>query len=807
MSSPRTVEVSVTGMHCANCAQTIDKKLRSTAGVSDAVVNFANQSARVTFDPSSISPDIIERQIMRAGYGVALTAVTLTIAGMQSDIGARKIRTAIERVPGVFSVIVNLVNEEALVRINPQLVTGEDLKAAIITAGFRVESLITNQDGGRSVEEQFHWEQHMRMVRIVIAFAVSLPLMMRMMISPHQLSPYVVLIISMPVFLFVSMPIFRAAFIALRSRNLTMDVMYTLGISTAFGASVLSTFGILGSHEFMLYDTAIMLAGFLTLGRFLEARARGKTGDSINKLIGLQAKTATIDDNGTLSTIPIEEVAPGQIIVVKPGDKIPVDGEVTEGSGTVDEAMITGEPIPAVKRPGSRVVGGTINRSSVLRFKAQRVGRETMLANIIRMVREAQGSRPPLQRIADAAVILFIPAVLAVALLTFFSWYFFAGSSLQFALTTTIAVLVIACPCALGLASPTAVTVGIGRGAELGILIKNGGVLEKSKSINTVVFDKTGTLTNGKLTVAAVKTVRGRDNELLRRAAALEVNSRHPIGEAIVQEAQKRKCKIPPCSSFVSIDGKGVAGQIDGRRVALGNRTLMDDEKIDVASVAAQAETFEQQGMTAVFLAEAGTITGCIGMADTLKTTALQAVVVLTAMGIKCVMLSGDNLRSVEAIGRQLGIAEFRAEVLPQDKAMEVKKLQQAGNKVAFVGDGINDAPALAQADVGIALGSGTDIAMESGEIILVKGDPIDVATALQLGRIVNARIRGNLFWAFAYNTALIPLAAGVLYPVWHIIFQPELAGLAMALSSVTVVSRSLMIRRFVPVNKWIAGT
>ena len=469
--------------------------------------------------------------------------------------------------------------------------------------------------------------------------------------------------------------------------------------------------------------------------------------------------------------------------------------------------MVTGEPLPVVKKPGAAVVGGTINRHGVLRFTAERVGSETMLSSIIRMVREAQGSKPPLQRLADTAVAWFIPVVLTVAIATFGVWYFILGATLPFALSTMIAVLVIACPCALGLASPTAVTVGIGRAAELGILVRNGETLEKIARVSTVVFDKTGTLTEGKLRMAGVRPVGTTGERLLAQIAAVEANSRHPVAEAIVDEIRFRGIGSAACTSFVSVDGKGVYGIVGGRRVVAGNRAMMADEQVDTAVVTAFAADFEQRAMTVVFCAIDGRIAGCIGLADTIKPDARRAVEMFDTMGIATVLLSGDSERSVAAVARQLGIASVRAGVLPQDKAAEVRCLQESGKKVAFVGDGINDAPALAQADVGIAIGSGTDVAMESAEIVLVKSLPIDAVTALRLGKAVYRRILENLFWAFAYNSALIPLAAGVLYPLWRIVFKPELAGLAMAMSSVTVVTRSLLLKRFSPQNNPTAAT
>ncbi len=801
MSTQRTVELPVTGMHCAQCALTIGKKLHTRSGITDALVNFSNQTARVTFDSETITTTQLEQCIADAGFGVAAAMAVFQVETMASESDARKIVSAAENCDGVISVQPDLAGGVVTVRYNPAVAASRSIGKTLSGSGYVVRILSDDSEGEGSPEKALRKEQRLRIIRCSAAFAFSLPLMASMLagiaLLPHHLIPF----IALPVFVFVALPIYRAAFAALLTRSLTMDVMYALGISTAVVASLLDTLGVTGAHHFMLYDTAVMLAGFLTLGRFLEARARGRTGDSIRKLIGLQVATATIDDQGTLRTVPVEQVVVGATVIVRPGDKIPVDGLVIDGESSVDESMITGEPLPVVKKAGATVVGGTLNRSGVLRFTAQRVGSETMLASIIRMVREAQGSKPPLQRLADTAVAWFIPVVLAIALITFVVWYVVLGAALPFALSVMIAVLVVACPCALGLASPTAVTVGIGRAAELGILVRNGEVLEKASRITTVVFDKTGTLTEGKLTIAGVRPVGTTGERLLGQIAAVEANSRHPIAEAIVAETAVRGIAPAPCSAFTSIDGKGVRGTVDGKLVAAGNRAMMADEGVDIAVVSAFADDFEKRAMTVVFCAVDGKMLGCIGMADVVKADAHRAIEVFGNMGIATVLLSGDSSRSVSAVAEQLGIASIRAEVLPQDKAEEVKRLQLAGEKVAFVGDGINDAPALAQADVGIAIGSGTDVAMESAEIVLVKSSPVDGATALQLGQAVYRKIRGNLFWAFAYNSALIPLAAGLLYPLWHIVFKPELAGLAMAMSSVTVVTRSLLLRRFTPQN------
>jgi Cu+-exporting ATPase len=590
---------------------------------------------------------------------------------------------------------------------------------------------------------------------------------------------------------------------ALRNRSLNMDVMYAMGTGVAFIASVLGTFGIILTHEFMFYDTAIMLASFLMLGRYLEARAKGRTSEAIRKLAGLRAKTATIIREGREEEIPVEDVVVGDIVVVKPGSKVPVDGDVVGGASYVDESMITGEPVPPLKSPGSRVVGGTINTNSVLSVKASRVGRETVLAQIIQLVEDAQGSKPPVQRIADIAVTYFIPAVIAIAAISFIVWFFVLNSTLLFALTALISVLVVACPCALGLATPTAVTVGVGRGAELGILIKNGEALEIAEKVTTVVFDKTGTLTKGKPEVTDIIPFGISESTLLGLTAGIEMNSQHPLAQAVVRKAKNSGISIPMADNFDTFGGKGVVAKVLAENVLAGNRLLMQEKGITVSDdIEAQIAAFEQDGKTAILVAAGTQLAGIIAIADTLKETSEESVRQLKKMGIQVVMITGDNKRTADAISRQIGIDRVIAEVLPQDKAAEVKALQEKGEIVAFVGDGINDAPALARADVGIAIGSGTDIAIESGDVVLIKDDLLDAVAAIQLSKKVMGRIKGNIFWAFAYNTALIPVGAGVLYPFFGFTFKPELAALAMALSSVTVVSLSLLLKKYIPEAK-----
>jgi Cu+-exporting ATPase len=611
---------------------------------------------------------------------------------------------------------------------------------------------------------------------------------------------YFMLIVSTPPFIYVSYPIFGAGFRALKNKNLNMDVMYSMGIGVAYVSSLFGTFEIVLTQEFLFYETALMLAAFLMLGRYLEARAKGKTSEAIKKLMGLRAKTALVLRDGKEIEIPIDDVVIDDVVMVKPGEKVPVDGEVLEGESFVDESMITGEPVPNLKKSGDGVVGGTINKNSVIKFKATKVGKDTVLAQIIKLVEDAQGSKPPVQRLADTAVKYFIPVVLAIAIASFLVWFVILGNTLLFALTALISVLVIACPCALGLATPTAVTVGVGRGAELNILIRTGEALETAEKLTTMMFDKTGTLTRGRPEVTDVVPFKGGYDELLGLAASVERNSQHPIAEAIVDRAEEVGIRLTESEGFDTFGGKGVGAKVEGQDVLIGTRALMRERNISYSKeIENRLLGLENEAKTAVLVASSGEVIGIVAVADALKETTKGAIENLKEMGLEVVMVTGDNRRTAEAIAKKVGIDRVLAEVLPQDKAKEVKKLQEKGEVVGFVGDGINDAPALAQADVGIAIGSGTDVAIESGEIVLMKDDLNDAVAGVQLSRKVMTRIKQNLFWAFAYNTALIPVAAGILYPFFGITFRPELAGLAMALSSVTVISLSLMLKRYVP--------
>ena len=804
----RKAELKVTGMHCASCALNVERALAAREGVHDARVNLATGTASVDYDPAKTTIADIEQAVADAGYGVLKSTATVRIGGMVCASCASVVEASLTGLDGVYDARVNLAAENAYIVYNPELVTIADIRAAIEDAGYTYLGL--EEEIPADIEEKMREEDlREKFRRFTVGFAVSVPLFVIMLLGiPGMLAlpvsfNLILLIITLPVFVYVSAPIFKAAAAALRHRALTMDVMYAMGIGVAYGASILGTFEVLLTPEFAFYDTAVMLASFLTLGRYLEARAKGKTSDAIRSLVGLRPKTATVIRDGREVEVPVEAVVPGDIIIVRPGEKVPVDGVVVGGESSVDESMITGEPIPVEKREGDAVVGGTLNVNGVLRIRAERVGKEMVLAQIIRLVREAQGSKPSVERIADVAVSYFIPAVLAVATAAFLVWYLVLDASLLFSLTVLISVLVVACPCALGLATPTAVTVGIGRGAELGLLIRNGEALEISEKLTTVVFDKTGTLTRGKPDVTDIVPLGVAEERLLSIAAAVESNSQHPLAAAIVRRAESAGLDLPPSERFTTFGGLGVSALVEGAEVLIGNPPFLTEHGVTLPpEVAERIAALQDEGKTVVLVAVGGTLAGVIGIADTLKPTAKSAVSELKRMGLAVMMLTGDNERTAAAIAREVGIENVRAGLMPQEKVEEVRALQQRGEVVAFVGDGINDAPALAQADVGIAIGSGTDVAIESGDIVLIRDDLTDVVAAIQVSRKVISRIRQNLFWAFAYNAALIPIAAGLLYPFFGITFRPELAALAMALSSVTVVSLSLMLKTYIPPAK-----
>ncbi len=805
-NNKKKVEIIISGMTCATCATTIKKSLLNQEGVTGAEVNLGTETATVEYESTKANLTDIEKAITDAGYGVLKEKVTLKIGGMTCAVCVKTIETALKKLDGIFDATVDLGAERAYVTYNPRITTITEMKSAIEDTGYQYLGIEGEEaeDLEKVVRER---DLRDKRYRFTIGFAVAIPLMILMYAPvsfPFSMA-YFMLVVSTPTFVYVSLPIFQAAYRSLKNKNLNMDVMYSMGIGVAFVASLLGTFELILTKDFLFYETALTLASFLTIGRYLEARAKGKTSESIKKLMGLQPKTATVRRANREMEIHIADVQIGDKIIVKPGERIPVDGEVVEGESYVDESVITGESLPTLKHKGDNVVGGTINKNSVITFSATKIGRDTVLSQIIKLVEEAQGSKLPVQRIADKAVSYFVPTVLAIALLAFTVWYIVIDNTLLFALTSLISVLVIACPCALGLATSTAVTVGVGRGAEFGVLIKSGEALEISEKLTSIVFDKTGTLTKGELEVTDIIGLEIDELALLKLVASVEKNSQHPLAEAIVRRAQEKGIETVDVKGFDTFGGKGIMANVEGKRLLIGNRTLFEERNISYPKgVEEKILRLEKDGKTAIFIARDDKMIGIIAIADTLKETTKEAIKALKDMGLKVIMITGDNARTAHTIADQIGIDKVLAEVLPQDKAKEVKRLQSEGEVVAFVGDGINDAPALAQADVGIAIGSGTDVAIESGGIVLIKDDLMDSVAAVQLSKKVMSRIKQNLFWAFAYNTALIPMAAGILYPLFGITFKPELAGLAMAMSSVTVVTLSLMLKKYTPPAKRI---
>ena len=800
----KRVELNISGMTCASCAATVKKSLLRMSGVAGARVNLANQRAVVEYASVKLGLADLEKAVTDAGYGVLNEKITLKIGGMTCTSCAKTVRNALEKLDGISGVNVNVGVESVYVTYKRQMTTVADMRQAIEGAGYQYLG-IEGEETEDSEEAARQKDLRRKRSRVIVGLVVGIALMILMYVPVNLPFPmaYLMLVVSSPVFIYISYPIFGAAWRSLKNRNLNMDVMYSMGIGVAYVSSLLGTFEIILSSDFMFYETAVLLATFLTMGRYLEAKAKTRASEAIKKLIGLQPKTAAVIRDDTEVEIFVEDVQISDVVVVRPGEKIPVDGEVVEGAGYVDESMITGEPVPALKEKGDSVVGGTLNENSVIKFRATKIGKDTVLSQIIELVRVAQGSRPAIQRIADTAVSYFIPAVLAVAIFSFVLWYIILGNTLLFALTCMISVLVVACPCALGLATPTAVTVGVGRGAELGVLIKDGQTLEVSEKLTMVIFDKTGTLTMGKPEVTDVIGIGIDERSLLGLAASVESNSHHPLAKAVVRRAQEQGIEAEQSSGFDTFGGKGVTAIVDEVEVLVGNSVFLEERGVLFPEdVLDNVLRLENEGKTVILISRDLEVGGVIAIADTLKETTKSAVQELKDMNLDVLMITGDNAKTAEKIAEQVGIENVLAQVLPQDKAKQVKKLQEEGQVVAFVGDGINDAPALAQADVGIALGGGTDVAIESGRVVLMKDDLIDAVAAVQLSKKVMSRIKQNIFWAFAYNTALIPVAAGILHPFFGITFKPELAGLAMAMSSVMIVTLSLTLRSYVPAVK-----
>ena len=808
---PKKLDIPIEGMDCASCAIDLENSFNKLEGLNEAVVDFNSNKAHLEYNPSQINIDDITKTVESLGFNILKSEATLKIKGMHCASCVLMVDKYLSNLPGVFSVHVDLTSEKALVFYDSKQVSIKEMAKAIEEAGFEylgLESEISSADE----EELFQKDLNSKRNRIVVGLIFSGILMYVMFMHVHvsfltmgQLS----LLIAIIPFMYVSYPIISTGFNSLIHKNLNMDVMYSMGILVAFVSSILGTFNIVLDSSFMFYETALMLPSFLMIGRYLEARAKKKTSSSIKQLIGLQPKTAILlkydedSDSYIEEEISIENISIGDILLVKPGDKIPVDGIVIDGETYIDESMINGEPLPSFKSAGMDVYAGTINQDGILKIKSTKIGKDTLLSQIIDLVEKAQSSKPPVQKIADKVVQYFIPTILTIAVVVFCVWYFIFNSTLLFALTTLISILVVACPCALGLATPTAVTVGVGRAAEYGILIKNGETLETSENVDVAVFDKTGTITEGKPEISDIillnNDILTNEDDLVRYVASVESNSNHPIAKTIVNYANYKGINLISVSNFENITGKGLKGIIGDFDILVGNKKLLNDENINISKE--NLDKFDELvslSKTTVFLVINSQIVGIISLMDKIKDSSKHTMNALSEMGIKSCMITGDNEKSAKNVAEAVGIDKVMANLLPNEKLDEVINIQK-DNNVLFCGDGINDAPAISQADIGIALGSGTDIAMESGDIVLMGDDLENVVAAIQFSKKVMTRIKENIFWAFAYNCILIPVAGGVLYPFWGIMFRPELAGLAMALSSVTVISLSLMLKTYVP--------
>jgi len=814
----KKVELPITGMSCASCVAKIEKGLSKMSGIVDAKVNFATEKATITFDPAGAHIGDFVSTIKDLGYEAGLDKVTLPIQGMSCASCVKKVENALNGLEGVVRANVNFATERATVQYIPGAVSIEDFRRAVKKAGYVVlqvetggkEDVADREKAAREAEYKKLQKKFITGVILVIPIFVLAYWKMLGLSYLYNLSRefnfYLQLLFQTPVQFWVGRQFYSGAWKTLKHRSADMNTLIAVGTSAAYLYSVLATFfpdlfAAEGLMAEVYFDTAGAIIVLILLGRLLEARAKGQTSEAIKKLIGLQAKTARVLRDGQELDIPVEEVAVGDLVMVRPGEKIPVDGVVKEGRSSVDESMVTGESIPVEKNPGDKAIGATINKTGTFKFTAAKVGKDTMLSQIIKMVEEAQGSKPPIARLADVIASYFVPAVIGIAVITFIVWYIWGPTpALTYALLNFVAVLIIACPCALGLATPTSIMVGTGKGAENGVLIRGGEALETAHKLTAIVMDKTGTLTKGQPSVTDVIPFDGyKEEDILRYAASAEKGSEHPLGEAIVNRAKEKNIPLIDPKDFQAIPGHGIEATIDSKSVLMGNAKLMNDRGISLGELGGKAEELSQLGKTSMFVALDQKLAGIVAVADTLKENSQEAVGALHKMGIEVIMITGDNRRTAEAIGRQIGIDRVLAEVLPEGKASEVKKLQAEGKKVAMVGDGINDAPALAQADVGMAIGTGTDVAMESADITLISGDLRGVVTAIALSRATLRNIKQNLFWAFAYNSILIPVAAGVLFPFFGILLNPIFAAAAMGLSSVTVVSNALRLRRFRP--------
>jgi len=804
----KNIALPVTGMTCANCAANVERALRKVPGVSEASVNFASEQAMVTFDPKQVSVQQVVEAVRKAGYGVVTAHTEFPVTGMTCANCAANVQRALQnKAEGVVSAAVNFAAERAMVDYIPQVATLDDLARTVRKAGYG--AVLPSEDAGVEDEEARARSEEMRgqLRQFVVGVCLALPLFLLSMgrdfgfVGPWAHGAWVnwlFLVLATPVQFYTGWDYYVGGLKSLRNGSANMDVLVAMGSSVAYFYSLfLVLFPSAGQHVY--FETSAVIITLIKLGKMLEVRTKRRTGGAIRKLMDLRPKTATLLENGKEIEIPVSRVAPGDILLVRPGQSVPVDGVVVEGSSAVDESMLSGEPLPVDKGPGAQLVGGSLNSQGLLKMRAGRVGKDTVLANIIRLVQQAQGSRAPVQALADRVAAVFVPSVIGIAVATFIIWWMGTGSVVP-AMIRLVAVLVIACPCALGLATPTAIMAGTGKAAEKGVLFKNAEALEKASRLDTVVLDKTGTLTTGKPRVVDLVPVSGTtETDLLRTMASVEQGSEHPLGKAIVQEARARGLTLSEPRDFRAVGGHGVEGVVEGRRVLAGKPEWLSQAGVAMEMVEETIPELQKEGKTVMGTAVDGTVVGLVSVADTLKPDSAQAVDRLLHWNLHVVMLTGDNAETARSIASQAHIEEVLAQVRPEEKSLRVKDLQEKGRTVAMVGDGINDAPALAQADVGIAIGTGTDVAIETADVILASGSLAGVPRAIGLSRVTMRTIRQNLFWAFFYNVLLIPLAAGVFYPLTFLpLFlrelHPILAALAMAMSSITVVSNSLRL-------------